>query len=166
MPTGTTNQAITKTRGVAARAQAPAFRGSSTESRVLAPWPCRRKARFTRVSVSARDMQLERQEAKMDVQKECERLRDELTVAVQELPQKMYCRLMLGRTWHRLDIMFETGAGGSGAFMIDAETGAVHGIKGYGRVHPNVYHGPADKLTGAVLLPRRYARAHCLPAAS
>ena len=102
----------------------------------------------------------------MNVLAECLRLRNELQSANDALMAREYpslgpdpIRLVVGRKWHKLDI------GTSGAFVVHAETGAVHGIKGYGKPHQNVYHGPADQLTGAILLPRRYARAHTPPAA-
>lgn len=53
--------------------------------------------------------------------------------------------------------------GKSGVFMVDIETGLVYGIKGYGRIHPDVIHGRVDLITGAQLYPRQGARAHTPP---
>lgn len=98
---------------------------------------------------------------------ECARLAVELTTAVNDehktagftnfAPDVVTFKYSPKR-WHKLDI------GTSGAFLVDAETGLVYGIKAYGVVHPKVIHGPIDKLTGATLLPRRFARANTPPA--
>jgi len=47
--------------------------------------------------------------------------------------------------------------------MLDTTTGFVHGIKGYGKPHPNVIVGHISKITGKDLLRYRWARAHTPP---
>lgn len=101
----------------------------------------------------------------MDILTECERLRAELQTANDERYKAEYpgsnhfdaVTLIRGPKWHKLNI------GSSGAYMVNAITGQVHGIKGYGTAHPKVIHGRVDQITGAQLLPRRWARAGVAP---
>ncbi len=110
----------------------------------------------------------------MNIRNEIERLRAELDEAsraegaasmtkwtgkpLADLLERNYsAQAHHGRKYARLDI------GHSGAFMVDLTIGTVYGIRGYGVRHPQVIHGQVDRITGAQLLPRRFARAHTPP---
>lgn len=95
---------------------------------------------------------------------ECKRVQGELQVANDAYYKVEYphsvpepVRFIEGRKWHKLDI------GTSGAFMVRIDDGLVVGIKAYGVPHMKAVHGYIDKITGAQLLPRRFARANTPP---
>jgi hypothetical protein len=62
----------------------------------------------------------------------------------------------VGKTYARFDI------GGSGAFMVEIETGNVYGIKGYGKADKKKYSGNVYNpgFKGAILLRDRFRYGH------